>query len=225
MARTDAADPLIGRLRAGDVHVHIHFDGGQPTARASAAQESSCQHCSASPTFLDQPPTPPSPDITRPDASALDGQPQRDRRPPGPRMAKAPPTLPLQPMTKLIAFDDGLADLVSDVETLISFRGDESSPHDGAGACEAEGRDCGGTEAARIAMREQAMRFGSRGPSTAHGSEASVNMMAGACLRRTVITLAAPGSNSYAHRCMRLQFPVGATFAALRKPHVALRQA
>jgi hypothetical protein len=47
---------------------------------------------------------------------------------PGPRIATAPPTLPLQPMTRLIAFNDSLADLVSEVESLIDPRAPSPPP-------------------------------------------------------------------------------------------------
>lgn len=90
-------------------------------------------------------------------------------------MATAPPTLPLQPMTKLIGFDDGLADLVSDVETLISFRG-EDSPRQGCGG--GGGAYEGGPSGA--AAWEGGLRPTRRGAAELCGSEASVRATAGA---------------------------------------------
>lgn len=91
---------------AGAVHVHIHFDNAGP-----------CPSPSPAPAF-----PAPSPG------------PARDPPPPppvstGPRSAPPPPMLPLAPMMRLVAFDDGLADLVSDVESLLA-----SSPGGGSSA-------------------------------------------------------------------------------------------
>ena len=94
-------------LFAGDVHVHIHFDHSAPPP-ASPPRAQSPQSPRA------QPREPASPGAV----FSRFGSPASTSPPRGPRMAAAPPTLPLQPMARLIAFDDSLADLVSEVESL-----------------------------------------------------------------------------------------------------------
>ena len=94
-------------LPAGDVHVHIHFDhAALPAALPPRARS---PHDSRA-----QPREPASPGAVFSRVSS----PASTSPPRGPRMAAAPPTLPLQPMARLIAFDDSLADLVSEVESL-----------------------------------------------------------------------------------------------------------
>lgn len=138
-------------MHAEDVHVHIHFSqpGGGPTDSAGGAAEHRpgdyhriAGHAGAAhgrgieysigpyPSTHALPPeasgtsaaTVFAPGVAAPDP-CFDS-------PPGPGGGLPPPLqLPLQPLTRLVAFDDALADLVSEVDTLLES---QSGRHGGA---------------------------------------------------------------------------------------------
>jgi hypothetical protein len=93
------------RLCSGDVHVHIHFD--QPNAQLPQSRSTSpgCG-CQVDPGSLGWPQT-------------VDGTGQA----PQSHRNIGPTNLPLQPMTRLATFDDSLADLVCEVESILSHPG------------------------------------------------------------------------------------------------------
>lgn len=97
-------------LPAGDVHVHIHFDPPAPQLPQSRSTSPACLSAADS-RSLDRPQT----------------AHQAQQMPPL-HTSLGPASLPLQPMTRLVAFDDSLADLVSEVESLVSHPGC-SIPH------------------------------------------------------------------------------------------------
>jgi hypothetical protein len=117
---------------AGDIHVHIHFDqmpdGSLPAMSASGAIPEPHQgdaapwrpppmgaaSALAGSTHAHGGPTPP--DLF---PMALAGLPSL--RVGGPLASVDPPCLPLQPLTRLVAFDDSLADLVTELEALPSL--------------------------------------------------------------------------------------------------------
>eukprot|EP00892_Ulva_mutabilis_P008971 jgi/Ulvmu1/6446/UM003_0076.1 len=115
-----------------DVHVHIHFSHPDQATAAAAYAAAACSGRGASGTAYmhsAQPPFAPeefsgaaaaaavagfAPWPSAPDPGSMDeyGQEQSGALPP-------PMQLPLQPLTRLVAFDDSLADLVSEVDSLM----------------------------------------------------------------------------------------------------------
>lgn len=122
-------------LTADDVHVHIHFSHPDAAAPPYPAAPGAAGAPGAGPAMCMPPCMPP----FQPEEVSAASQWHADARPPpwaqaawprwpdgrvpGPGTGlPAPMQLPLQPLTRLVAFDDSLADLVSEVDTLLESR-------------------------------------------------------------------------------------------------------
>ena len=128
---------------AEDVHVHIHFDGAAMPPQAQLplvpppfSPDYACPHYQDASVATSYPPhrysTQTATAASRASARLLCKSDQQQFA--APSLARSvplvpPPTLPLQPLTRLIDFDDSLADLVSQVEASMHVNG-EATAHE-----------------------------------------------------------------------------------------------